>query len=211
MTAMTAVSSACTRPHDPRGATSGPGATVPRMSTRTERMVLSAPTVADADEVYALTSDPRVWTHLPTGRTTDISETKDWVSGHVASWRDDGLSTWIARDADDGRFLGYGGCSLREGGSFWNLGYRFRPEEQGRGLATELSRAAVAAAQELRPDVPVVAFLVEHNLASAAVAGKVGLQLRHRGPDAGNPDPQVARLVFADRPLTPEQVAATMR
>jgi RimJ/RimL family protein N-acetyltransferase len=173
-------------------------------------MILSAPRTADAEEVHELQSDPRVWTHLPSGRATDIADTKRWLAGHEESWVRDGLSTWVARDPDDGRLLGYSGCALRGGGLFWNLGYRFRPEEQGRGLATEISRVGVERSQQLAPDVPVVAYLLEHNQPSAAVARKLGLTLQHRGPDAGNPDPGAIRLVFADRELTPAQLAATL-
>ena len=57
----------------------------------------------------------------------------------------------------------------------------------------------------------MVAYLLEHNTASAAVARRVGLELRHRAPDAGNPDPAAIRLVLADRPLDEEQLAATLR
>jgi hypothetical protein len=38
------------------------------------------------------------------------------------------------------------------------------------------------------------------------VAERAGLQLVWRGPDLDNPDPDVVRLVFADRDLTPRQV-----
>lgn len=173
-------------------------------------MLLAPPSPSDLAEIYALQSDPRVWSHLPSGRVTDKEQVHTWIEEHVHGWADDGLSTWIARDRADQRFLGYGGCALREG-TFWNLGYRFRPEEQGRGLATELSTAAIAAAHDLKPDVPVVAYLLEHNLASAAVAHKLGFTVQYRGPDAGNPDPQAIRLVFADRELTAEQLQAAIR
>ena len=108
---------------------------------RTARLDLRAITVSDVDDLYALNSDPRVWTH---------------------------------------------------------------PEVQGRGLATELAQAARAAALAVRPDLPVTALLLEHNLASKAVAEKLGLRLAWRGPDAGNPCPDAIRLVYADRELTPE-------
>ena len=57
----------------------------------------------------------------------------------------------------------------------------------------------------------MVAYLLENNPASAAVAEKVGLTLRHRGPAAGNPDPSAVRLVSADRELSETELAATMR
>jgi RimJ/RimL family protein N-acetyltransferase len=182
--------------------------------TRTARMVLSAPTLADVDDLFALDSDPRVWTHLPSGRATSRSELVEYVATRRAGWRDHGLGTWVARDPDDGRLLGNGGCRVRDGGRgedgrFWNLGYRFRPEEQGKGLATELSLAAIDAARDLLPEVPLVAYLLEHNEASAALARKLGLRLVWRGPDAGNPDASAIRLVFTDCELTEAQLAAT--
>jgi hypothetical protein len=43
------------------------------------------------------------------------------------------------------------------------------------------------------------------------VAEKVGLSLRHSAPDAGNPDPEAVRLVYADRELTDLELAAALR
>lgn len=39
---------------------------------------------------------------------------------------------------------------------------------------------------------------------------RLGLELVHRAPDAGNPDPTAVRLVFADRDLTAAQLEATL-
>ena len=57
----------------------------------------------------------------------------------------------------------------------------------------------------------MIAYLVEHNSASAHVAEKLGLELVHRAPDVGNPDPAVFRLVYADRPLTSAKFGAALR
>lgn len=173
----------------------------------TERLRLDIPTADDLDEMHAIYSDPRVWTHFPTLRHTEPARTRSMLEVWMAAWDDIGLGPWIVRAVDDDAVLGHAGCSPRDG--WWNLGYRFAAETHGRGLATEASRPALAAAVRVR-DMPVVAYLLEHNHASRRVADKLGLTLQHRGPDAGNPDPSAARLVYADRPLTPEQRAATL-
>ena len=80
----------------------------------------------------------------------------------------------------------------------------------GQGLATAVSRDAIAAATNIDAELPIVAYLLEHNTASEVVARKLGLELVHRAPDAGNPDPAAVRLVFADRELTPAQLDATL-
>lgn len=176
--------------------------------TRTERLELEAPLPEDLEELHRLYSDPRTWTHLPSGRFADLDVTRGALERWIDDWREQGLGAWVVREG--GEVVGHGGCAVRQN-AFWNLGYRFAPEAQGRGLATELARTALATARDTRPELPVVAYLLEHNRASAVVAEKVGLTLRHRGPDAGNPDPSAVRLVFSDRALSEEELGATMR
>ena len=60
-------------------------------------------------------------------------------------------------------------------------------------------RGEIGAGDEVAPERPVLAFLLEHNVASRRTAEKVGLRLVWRGPDDGNPDPDAVRLVFLDR------------
>jgi RimJ/RimL family protein N-acetyltransferase len=219
---------------------------------RTARLELRAITAGDIDELYALNSDPRVWTHLPSRVHTSRAQTVAQVVSAVAAWERDGLGYWTAWLADPGpgagpgagpdagpdagpvagpgagpdagpdagpvagpgagpdagpgtgsrgTFAGVGGCAV-SGGMVWNLYYRLQPDMQGRGLATELAEAGRDAALTVRPDLPITALLLEHNLASKAVAEKLGLRLAWRGPDAGNPSPDAIRLVYADRELT---------
>lgn len=187
---------------------------------RSPDYVLDRPAEGDVEELFTIESDPRVWTHLPSGRMTEREEAEAIIVKLQSQWELDGLGPWMVRRTVGGDLLGHCGCSLRgvsgpgaprrELGAFWNLGYRFRPEVQGRGLATSVSRDALAAASAIDAQLPVVAYLLEHNTASAVVARKLGLQLVHRAPDAGNPDPEAVRLVFADRELTPFQLEATL-
>lgn len=105
------------------------------------------------------------------------------------------------RDDADGPVVGRAGCASAEDRGWWNLYYRFSPAVHGRGYATETARAALEAATAVDPARPVVAYLLEHNVGSRRTAERVGLQLVWRGPDAGNPDPDAIRLVYADRTL----------
>ncbi len=128
------------------------------------------------------------------------------LEGWFSAWDRDGLGPWVVRSPGDRAIIGYGGCSIKRD-LMWNLGYRFAYESQGHGFATELSLEAIRQAKRSRPGLPIVAYLVEHNLASARVAEKVGLTLVHRGVDAGNPDPTAIRVAYSDRQLTPVQLA----
>lgn len=180
------------------------------MSLDELRFSLARPTTADAAALYAICSDPRVWTHFPSLRHTDIEQSRAMVNRWMEAWDRDGLGTWVVRDPHDHAVIGYGGCSITQV-AFWNLGYRFAFDAQGQGFATELALEAVQQAKARRPELPVVAYLLEHNVASARVAEKVGLSLVHRGPDAGNPDPEAVRLVYADRALSADELTAVMR
>jgi RimJ/RimL family protein N-acetyltransferase len=165
----------------------------------TERLELRAISANDTDVVYSLNSDPRVWTHFPSGVHTSREQTATRVTRQAAAWERDGLGYWTAR-TDDGCFAGVGGCAITDEVA-WNVYYRFIPEAQGKGLASELVRAALSAARAVRPELPVVALLLERNRASKAVAERSGLDLVWRGLDTGNPDPAAVRLVYADRGL----------
>lgn len=173
--------------------------------TITERLTLSRPTERDLQELHDLHSDPEVWKHLPSARHTTLDETRELVDRYVAGWEANGLDVWVARDIETNALIGIGGPSLR-GGVAWNLYYRLSPTAWGRGYAQEIIVAARAAASAAGPDLPVVAFLLEHNEGSRRAAQRAGLTVVWRGHDAGNPDPDAVRLVFADRPLTDEEL-----
>jgi RimJ/RimL family protein N-acetyltransferase len=173
----------------------------------TDRLRLDAVTAADLDDMYALHADPAVWQHYPSGRHLAPERTASMIAKLELAWTEAGLGYWSARRLDDGAYVGIGGCALRES-AWWNVYYRLRPAMHGHGYAAELVAAGRSAAAAARPDLPVIAYLVEHNRASKAVAERAGLELIWRGPDAGNPDPNAVRLIYADRPIEAELTAA---
>lgn len=180
------------------------------LALSTKRLVLDRPAASDADGVYAICSDARVWEHFPSLRHTSIEQSHAQLERWMTAWEHDALGTWIVREPGNPRIIGYGGASVKRE-AFWNIGYRFAPDLHGRGYATEVSLEAMRQLKGLRPELPVVAYLLEHNVASARVAEKIGLTLIHRGPDVGNPDANAVRLVYADRPLNAAELAETMR
>jgi RimJ/RimL family protein N-acetyltransferase len=181
----------------------------------TPRLRLDAVVADDLDDHVALMSDPGTWAHLPSGRHTSAERTLQGIEHSLGHWQRDGLGYWTARLREDlpgtdlrgGDVVGTGGCALRVGTAWWNLYYRFTPAAWGHGLAAELVDAALAAAHTVVPERPVVASLLEHNERSRGRAERAGLQLLWRGPDAGNPDPDAVRLVYADRDVDPDLLA----
>jgi RimJ/RimL family protein N-acetyltransferase len=177
--------------------------------TRSERLDLRRPSTNECGELFKICNDPRVWTHYPSLRHTRQEQTLVMIERCSQAWDADGLGTWTVRLINAAPVIGYGGCALQQD-TFWNLGYRFAADQHGQGYATELASEAIRQAGLLRPDLPIAAYLLEHNVASARVARKLGLALVHRGPDTANPDPSAVRLIYADRSLTKKQVAAIL-
>ena len=186
------------------------------------RLALDVPAQDDCAEIFAVASDPRTWTHVPGGRTTDPKKTEELVEMFRGGWAVHGLSNWtvrLGRHHEDslllpGMFLGIGGVHLFEppaAGPFWNLGYRFAPRGWGRGFATEVASRAAAMAGDAKPEVPVIARVLSTNPASAKVALKAGLKLAWEGAPsretiAAVGQESVRRLIFADRDLDGEMM-----
>lgn len=170
----------------------------------TPRLTLTRPSLAEVDELFAITSDPRLWSHYPTLRPTAPEQTRRSVERWLVGWDANGLDLWTVRVTGQPAVIGYGGCSVHRGA--WNLTYRLAAAAQGFGYATELARAAVEHARQSDAERPVVARLLEHNAASRRVAERVGLSLAYRALDEGNPDPRAVRLIFADRVLSGTQL-----
>ncbi|WP_307215069.1 GNAT family N-acetyltransferase [Microbacterium sp. SORGH_AS_0888] len=170
----------------------------------TERLTLTAVAPGDISDLFTLHSDPRVWTHLPSGVYVDREQMVSDVTDYAADWQRDGLGYWTARRSDDGAVVGIGGVRRRPAG-FWNIYYRLFPEHQGHGFATEIARTGMAAASAQASGLPVLAVLLERNLGSLRTAQRLGLTRAWRGQDPRIPDPDAVRLVYADRPL-PRQI-----
>jgi RimJ/RimL family protein N-acetyltransferase len=169
----------------------------------TARLLLGVPDVRHLHDLFSLYADPAVWADDPLSRHTELAQTAQMIDRWRAAWERDGLGIWVAlsrEPATAGAFVGVGGCFVRSGVA-WNLGYRLRPGYWRRGLAQEVIAEAVRAAATIRAELSVTAYLLEGNDRSRRATERAGLRLVWRGPDAGNPDREAVRLLYADREL----------
>lgn len=173
---------------------------------RTDRLLLTPVTPADIDALHVVCADARTWTHLPSGRHASRAQTVDLVQRKIGGRVRHGLGSWTIRDLASGVVLGVGGVDMTAGG-VWNLGYRLAPSAWGKGHATAVARAAMTAAHDTAPGVPVTGRVLTNNPASARVLANAGLALVWQGTTAAPTPDDVERQVWADRVLTDQQHA----
>lgn len=164
----------------------------------TDRLDLRCPDPSeDLNELFSIFSDPAGWWYEPAGRHGDPEQTRQWLTRAAVRFESDGLSYWTVRLRDTAAVIGVGGAQRQRTGA-WNLTYRIASAQQGHGYATDLARAAYAAASALDPSVPFIAWIAPHNLPSQKVAERLGLTNRGLGID---PSDGQRRLAYADRPV----------
>ena len=90
-----------------------------------------------------------------------------------------GFAPWVLRSQDDDSVVGWGGLSIGPNEPEWGLevGYAFKPEYWGQGLATELVQFSLAHAFMTLGAKEVNAFAMPANLVSMNVLKKAGFQL----------------------------------
>jgi RimJ/RimL family protein N-acetyltransferase len=164
----------------------------------TERLDLRPTDPAtDLDALFPIFSDPDGWWFDPESRHTERAQTEAWLTRAAARFDEDGLSYWTVRRRDSATIIGVGGAQ-RQRTRAWNLNYRLATAHQGQGFATELGRAAQAAASAVDPAVPFIAWIAPQNTPSIRVAERLGLTNYGLRTD---PSDGQQRVAWADRPL----------
>jgi ribosomal-protein-alanine N-acetyltransferase len=145
---------------------------------QTARLRLRRLTADDIPAVVALSCDPRVNAHSPTGPPT-AEQAEALTRDFIEDWQRDGIGYWIVELSGD--MVGIAGIRLVEldGNSYWNLYYRFSPGVWGQGLAAEAARAALEVAHQRAPARRVLARTRPSNGPASRLALAVGM---HREP-----------------------------
>jgi RimJ/RimL family protein N-acetyltransferase len=139
----------------------------------TDRLDLRALTPDQADLLHPIISSPRNCVHVPEGPKESIDASRAWTKRFSARWAAVGLGYWVVRLRATSAVIGVGGAERRP--NFWNLYYLLDWHYWGHGYGTELALAAQCRAMALEPDLPVVAWVHQDNIASQAVARHLGL------------------------------------
>lgn len=142
----------------------------------TERLELRALTMSDLDDHHRLFGDASVVRYLYEGQLP-----REKAVPHLATRvnpRPPGEGKWLnLAVTHDGHYLGeVGACLHSAEHRQCEVGYVFLPEARGHGFATEAAAAMVALCFESLGAHRVTARLDARNMASAAVAQRLGMR-----------------------------------
>jgi RimJ/RimL family protein N-acetyltransferase len=143
----------------------------------TERLVLRPIREGDADDLFALWSDPEVMRFIGDGKPRTREDTEVRLRRALLHWREHGFGLWALLDKAGG-FVG--GCGV---GYFHELpdaelGYALARSHWGRGLASEAVAVVLRHAFEVLDLPRVVGVAQAGNDASQSVLLKAGMALR---------------------------------
>lgn len=149
----------------------------------TERLVLRRWREADLEPFAAMNADPEVMHHFAPGLLG--REASDALARYADACFEGYGFGLAAVEVRDGSFVGFVGLHRhRRRPDDVEIGWRLARDAWGRGYATEAARTWVAAAPALGLD-RLVSFIVPANLASLAVARRLGMTEASREVWAG--------------------------
>lgn len=152
----------------------------------TERLLLRAPVLGDAQALAPMYADPEVMRYLGDGRTLTPDETERSVRRMIGGWKTDGYGLFTTVRKADETVIGRVGLihwnpetwqtvSGRDGGpTELEVGYTLGRPFWGRGYATEAAGAVRDFALDRLGASRLIALIIRGNDASENVARKLG-------------------------------------
>lgn len=148
------------------------------MVLQTERLALREMREPDYDALCLMLCDEEVM--YAYAHAFEPDEAREWLNRQLERYRANGFGLWAVELRASGELIGQCGLTLQplNGGSVLEVGYIFRKEFWHMGYATEAARACVELAFKRLGAREVYAIIRDDNLASQAVARRLGMEPR---------------------------------
>ncbi len=161
------------------------------MNELNTRRLVGAPAVpGDFADIRRLHGDLRVMATLSAdGNIFSEVQTRAFLKNAAEHWKLHGFGLWLFREQVGGEFVGYGGIehAVVEGRDEIELAYAVRSDCWGKGIATEISIAALKLGFNVMRLDRIVAFTLPHNRASRGVMENCGFTYQRDIVHAGLP------------------------
>lgn len=148
---------------------------------QTERMRIRQFRETDFEVFFAMESNDLVMRYI-NGRGRSLAEARERFNRYLSDYTlDPGFGAWAVCLADDPAPIGTSCLNYIDHTSIRQIGYKFSPEQHGKGLATELAQGLLQYAFECCSLPEVSAVCDPENKASEKVMQKNGMEYIGRG------------------------------
>lgn len=144
---------------------------------RTERLLLREFREGDFDAYARICADPEAMRYLGGGEPLTRSQAWRSMAMILGHWQLRGYGLWAVEEVASGECIGRIGLFNPEGWPGLEVGWLVAREHQGRGVATEGGRAALAHARDVLGAKRVISLIRPANAPSIRVAEKLGARL----------------------------------
>lgn len=151
---------------------------LPKIIAQTERLIIRPFTQEDVPSLFLLNSIPEILTYIPTEAFTEMAQAQAVFDDVIQKeYRERGFGRWAVHHKLDDKVIGFCGPKYVPEFDKVELGYRYLPEYWGKGIGFEAAKATLDTFNPLHGIEEAIALIVHGNLASEAVAKKVGMSL----------------------------------
>lgn len=144
----------------------------------TKRLIIRKIILSDVEQLHKLLSNSEVMRFSVSGPMS-FERTEQFVQDTIKSYDKYQLAMWAVELKENATFIGISGFfslnTQNEHELEYEIGFRFLPEYQGQGLATEATEAIKQYAFNNIKVKRFVAFIAPENVASIRVAEKIGM------------------------------------
>lgn len=146
------------------------------VTLETERLVLRAPRLEDAADIFAYARDPEVVRYLPWEHHQSLEDAREYIARSLQAHEAGKRADWVMVLKDSGRVVGTCGfCSWAAGSGRAEVGYCLAREHWGKGLVTEAAERIVRLGFEDCMLNRIEAVCDVNNIGSARVMEKCGM------------------------------------
>jgi ribosomal-protein-alanine N-acetyltransferase len=144
---------------------------------QTARLLLRELTPQDADALALVLSDPETMRYYPARYDQDGVE--QWIERNRRRYQTDGIGLWAMELTKTKELIGDCGIILQQvdGERLYEIGYHFRRDFWGQGLATEAASACRDWGFAHRKTERLISLIRPENLPSQRVAARLGMTL----------------------------------
>ena len=117
-----------------------------KIHIETDRLILRDIEESDDEGIFALDSNPKVHQYLGNNPITTIDQAQEAIQYIRGQYERNGIGRWAVEEKATGEFVGWTGLKFEENlreFNYYDLGYRFRQEFWGKGIASETAALAL--------------------------------------------------------------------